>query len=1238
MKRFGVVVLVFSMLAILGGGFVKPALAQPAASCLGREISGGSGRSVCSNGSYAWWTWTAPTAGTFIFDTESSNFDTLLVGFVRVPSPYAVFEILFSSLPTEGPIESEVRISAQQGQRYAIGAIRADGSFAPGTLVLNWRPASADGGNDGGSRVSNDDFTSSTAISGASGRSEGSNVGAGKESGEPAHADYGGASVWWTWTAPATGPVTFDTNGSDFDTLLAVYTGSRVSRLTEVAANDDSGGNSWSGVRFNAQQGQAYHVAVDGWDGETGAIMLNWRAAAPEDDCLSLEISGASGSSVCENSLFAVWTWTAPTTDTFVFDTEGSDFDTRLAYGDLPHGLSIPMIEAVARAALSQARALEMGRPPNSEVRISAQQGQRYAIGATSVDDSSDPGTLVLNWRPASAGTGNGGNGNVGGGSRVSNDDFASKAALSGSSGRREGSNVGADVESGEPNHAGNSGGASVWWTWTAPATGTATFHTLGSDFDTLLAVYTGASLNRLAPVASNDDAGSGSVQSEVSFTAQRGQTYHVAVDGYGGATGVIHLTWRAASAPGATPTAGLREQFFANPGPGKPNYVFAGQNASLQYWLTPDGDASQTLYKTADGTQRVRIFHDAQTGAAQTVLDEGSGHWLSIRAFGPDRVDFWAYDASGSYLGGFALYEKSGRYYTGQVAGIPAHDGNPISGRLTADGGSWTGTFTLTIDPEAGLTNIQEAPPEIVQLIDIYAPTDPIDAGPASDNRIEGLSDPVDAGPASDSRIEGLSDTEKGAPASMRSRLTKGGLALAAAGGAVALIPGGQVIGGAMALAGASAFFSAQVLPAMADRIRKTFGGSCPDDGSHEGELCADLANLAADGLAAPDERGPLGYAQDALDWIMKQPSRLADKVARGGRQLSKVAGRLVPGDADGSHDDDEPASPIAPPTVDADLTGEMTGPDGSRTQLTGTLNTSGNFNANGLHARGLRAISGRLGSDGSVEDGAFQHGSKKGKISAGGGYDDMGFKVKGNIPNQSLTVGKTLTLNLTDYITYVNTHVLNFKVSCVYDGDSEPEVSYVGASGRFTLTPDREGVISCKVYGMNYIRGIQGGPHGSFQVTVKAKTQTLPPPSGQPTPTPSDGDGPYQYCPISRLRGEQCTPTGSMRMRADDYQTAGECERKCSAPGITKVEWTPMFGCVWGSTYGYNIPYQNYTPEGEKECGKHRAEERVSCDQIPIPVGADRGTCHFSEGSSYHISSCSTKRWCEELGGVMR
>ena len=57
--------------------------------------------------------------------------------------------------------------------------------------------------------------------------------------------------------------------------------------------------------------------------------------AQTENDCQRLEISGASGRSVCENNWLARWTWTAPATVPVTFDTEDSDFNLLLTVLDL---------------------------------------------------------------------------------------------------------------------------------------------------------------------------------------------------------------------------------------------------------------------------------------------------------------------------------------------------------------------------------------------------------------------------------------------------------------------------------------------------------------------------------------------------------------------------------------------------------------------------------------------------------------------------------------------------------------------------------------------------------------------------------------------------------------------------------------------------------------------------------------------------------------------------------------
>jgi hypothetical protein len=122
------------------------------------------------------------------------------------------------------------------------------------------------------------------------------------------------------------------------------------------------------------------------------------------------------------------------------------------------------------------------------------------------------------------------------------NDTFANAQVVTGASGTTTGSTVHAAKEPGEPNHGGNAGGGSIWYRWTAPSAGTATFTTCGSGFDTLLGAYTGTAVNSLTALAGNDD--SCGIQSSVSFAVTAGVTYRVAVDGYDNARGAVTLNW----------------------------------------------------------------------------------------------------------------------------------------------------------------------------------------------------------------------------------------------------------------------------------------------------------------------------------------------------------------------------------------------------------------------------------------------------------------------------------------------------------------------------------------------------------------------------------------------------------------------------------------------------------------------------------------------------------------------
>lgn len=131
----------------------------------------------------------------------------------------------------------------------------------------------------------------------------------------------------------------------------------------------------------------------------------------------------------------------------------------------------------------------------------------------------------------------------------------AATITLAGNAATVAGYNTNATKETGEPNHAGNAGGRSVWWRWLAPSSGNATLDTRGSYFDTTLAVYTGNAVSALTTVAANDDIDLGRIQtSSLTFTATGGQTYYFAVDGYDADSAGLTLNLNFVSTGGAVP------------------------------------------------------------------------------------------------------------------------------------------------------------------------------------------------------------------------------------------------------------------------------------------------------------------------------------------------------------------------------------------------------------------------------------------------------------------------------------------------------------------------------------------------------------------------------------------------------------------------------------------------------------------------------------------------------------
>jgi hypothetical protein len=283
-----------------------------------------------------------------------------------------------------------------------------------------------------------------------------------KQTGEPNHLGLAaGHSVWFNWTPASNQTMVVTTKRSDFDTILAVYTGNTVSNLTQIATNDDIvyGSFTQSELSFAALAGTTYHIVVDGY---------------------------------------------------------------------------------------------------------------YYTNGIGSV------GTVVFNMQPPA------------------NDDFVNALALVGTSGTTSGYNINASKEPYEPSHAGDVGGHSVWFTWTAPTNGPVNFDTVGSDFATTLAVYTGGVRTNTTGaiggftniVANITDTENGGLQtSRVGFGAVAGTTYKIAIDGFAGVAGNYTLNWRMNSSLGIAPLAGGNVQVSLT-GVDWQRYLLLG-SSNLKTWYT---------------------------------------------------------------------------------------------------------------------------------------------------------------------------------------------------------------------------------------------------------------------------------------------------------------------------------------------------------------------------------------------------------------------------------------------------------------------------------------------------------------------------------------------------------------------------------------------------------------------------------------------------------------------------
>ncbi len=216
-----------------------------------------------AGGKSVWFTWTPTTSGRFALSTEGSSFDTLLAVYTAQSPTRPDAENDDAGLT--GGI-SRLGFTATAGRQYYIAVDGKNGAGGMVQLNLNSIPG--------------DNFANAVALAGPFPRAQGANVGATMESQEPAHAGQaGGASVWYRWTAPAgsSGRIAIDVRAQSAPLVpvVAVYTGTRLNRLTQVAAGVAASSTTRASASFVPSPGVTYWIAVDGAAGSQGGFNLD---------------------------------------------------------------------------------------------------------------------------------------------------------------------------------------------------------------------------------------------------------------------------------------------------------------------------------------------------------------------------------------------------------------------------------------------------------------------------------------------------------------------------------------------------------------------------------------------------------------------------------------------------------------------------------------------------------------------------------------------------------------------------------------------------------------------------------------------------------------------------------------------------------------------------------------------------------------------------------------------------
>ncbi len=215
----------------------------------------------------------------------------------------------------------------------------------------------------------------------------------------------GGSDVWYLYVPSAAGPLTADTCGASYDSVIEVFDGvGGCGALLSLACDDDTCGNLSSTVTVTVAACIPYYIRVGGFGGGTGTFTLNINGPVgpPCTTTLATVVSQGLGCDTVRASFYEEMTPAAfdLTGGTLLMNNFGSGYVVQFVPGLPP--VAVGLISAPVNLALtddSQVAAGTLGLTVGSNGWVALGGGNTNAFVPDVATLLSNPATAFYSWK-----------------------------------------------------------------------------------------------------------------------------------------------------------------------------------------------------------------------------------------------------------------------------------------------------------------------------------------------------------------------------------------------------------------------------------------------------------------------------------------------------------------------------------------------------------------------------------------------------------------------------------------------------------------------------------------------------------------------------------------------------------------------------------------------------------------------------------------------------------------------